>query len=197
MTEAQLKKAVDPDATLCRLRLRFWEEFYDCLPKGKKVAIAQVVKGACSRDFFFEVVCRDPKMLAWVFTPPVDHLVSMKETADLGLNEMREVMLLPNVILERKYGKNGELVAEVEKADSALLSTKIKILENLLNRVYGAVPQTNQNLHLHAKADGAPDPMKLEASSIEDLERIESKINRLLGEAAGGAPTPVIEGEAE
>lgn len=198
LTEKELRRAVKPDSTLCRLRIRIWDEYFEAKAKGrKKINIANAVKGACGREFFYNVVCKDYRQLAWVFTPPVDQLLGLREMMDLGIEEMRDVLEKPTTVRIEKLDKEGNVIAIVERTDNAAVANKIKLLETLLDRVHGAVLQKQATI-TKKLADETKDE-KLENSTLEELERLEARLDSTLQRLGAKEPAPVtvVEGEAE
>jgi hypothetical protein len=195
LTEKELRKEVKPDETLCRLKLSFWDEYaraQESKPK-RKIHITKVTAGICLKEFFYEVVLRDPLKLVWVVTPPVDHMIQLREILDLGLNRLREMIQLPFVYREVKVDKNGD-VKKVRKVDARVMAQVNNAVNTLLDRVHGAVMQkiaVNQqslNVNLNKNED------VFDTASLESLDAMERKLNELTGMIKETMPA-LIEGE--
>lgn len=142
MSEEKLRAQIDPDASLCRLRISFWDEYERCRPKGVRMNIANVCKGVCTRDYWDEIILLDPRYMAWITCPPKDYTLAMKELLDISIDRLREIVKLP--FADPKTGRiNPALVAQV--------LTAIQMLDQ---RVKGAIVQKvaikQQTAHAHA-----------------------------------------------
>lgn len=188
MTERGLKKVLKPKETICRLRLAFWDEFNRSLENATQMKVDRIIRGVCTKEHFYSVVLLDPKMLAWVVTPPLDHMIAQRELLDLATSRLRDIVKAPIVITETKRFPNGTEIV-TKKANPAVMGQVMKAFELLSDRVYGAVIQRQQNVNLNL----GPAP-KTEAISIESIEAEEAAVRKQIAAAQGA---DVIEATVE
>lgn len=173
LTEKALERKLLPDPTICRLRLRFWDEYARAQDRSQLLRKDEVCRGVCSSDFFNRMVETDPLMIAWMILPPSNYVSTMEELLYRGLDRMREVLDLP--FLDRKTGK----------PDTKLISEVVKIVHLLDQRVKGAIIQKvaiqqridQKTSHRHSFDAKNPDP--LSQASANDLESIEAQLGSL------------------
>lgn len=166
--ERVFKKMVDPDAVTCRLRLSFWDEYTRAQDLGKRMVISNIVRGACSLDYFYKQVMTDMNKMAWICCPPKDYVLAMRELLDLGIDEWRDILAMPH------RSKSG-------KPDVALIAQKIKIVQMLDLRVKGAIVQKlqvrqhNSSVNVNVTTN-TETPMIPDNISLEELELIEKRL---------------------
>jgi hypothetical protein len=181
--ENKLKATTDPDSTTARLKLTFWDEYTRAQDRGCHMIIANVVRGVCSRDYFYRVVMMEDKALAWIITPPKDYMVIMRDLLEIGLDRMREIITLP--IRNAKGDVDVRLVSEILKA-----------VEKIELRVKGAIIQRHlvkqQSLHMHANV---PDQIP-EGMTVEELTEMEAQLDSMQKKLVKvlPAPMPVVQG---
>lgn len=206
MTEADLRKAVRPDHTLCSLRFAFWDEFYrvlEVLPKRPtaKINVSRIARGVCTREFFYSVVASDPKKLVWVVTQPMDHMLQQREILEALTAKLRDVTKLKVFVKEEKERKDGTIKV-VRRPDYKAISAIMQAYEKLCDRVYGG--QIQRVAHVHKALPGGASglsPNLLDAGSPQDvtleaLEKIESQLAELAGQRSP-KEVDVIEAEEE
>lgn len=164
-----IEKHAGPDSTLAQLRVAFWREYnYTQDNWLRSISLHSVTRGVCSKGYFYDKVLPDPLKLAYVLYPVVDMQVAMEEMMDLGLREMRKILLMPN------SGKGG--------ANLPVIKEKIKIVALLQNRLQGAVVQRVEkrtavvSTHINSKTQEAP-------KSLQEIEREIRQIERTAKEA--------------
>lgn len=164
--ESTLENKCDPQPRDYRIRVAFWNEYNYAKDMGKQVSLARVVNGNCSWDYWYNVVLKSPKKLAWILYPPGDYLIFMEEMLHLGLKRMREILKTPAIT--RKMGKN--------EIDHKLMDKQMKAFALIDNRVKGAIIQKMQieqkAMHVHAKVED-------KATVPQSMDQIEEEIKRL------------------
>lgn len=162
-SEKALEKHADLDVRDYRLRLAFWNEYYETQDKFKKnMAMGKVLIGVCTNAYWYDCVLEDPLKLAWILYPPANYTKAMEEILDLSMRQMRNIMTLNH---KKKTGY-----------DIALIKEKIKIFALIDNRVRGAVLQKvrvdQQSVHAHIHQGTGVDTRSQEApKSIEEINK--------------------------
>lgn len=176
LDEREFKKRVDPDAVTSRLRLSFWDEYTRAQDKGETMKVKNICNGCCSVDYFYKAVLTNSNKLAWIICPPKDYMLAMRELLDVGIDEWRDILTMKHV------NKKGQI-------NVALIAQKIKIVQMLDLRVKGAIIQKLQvsQKNLNVNVDG---PALHEDMSMEDLQALESQLNRITEAAAPLRLTP-------
>ena len=118
MPKDKIPKAFDN-----RLRVNFWRQ------QNPEDAFM----GVCGREVF-EKYISDPFKLAYLLCEPANYQVKVSETIDLGLDQMREILLLPNL------DDNGA-------PNSKLIANKLNIFKHLDERAFG-MAQVNHNINI-------------------------------------------------
>lgn len=185
MTESELRDHVRPDACLCRLKISFWDEYGRACADDRPMRIESVVKGVCRKEFWYRSVIIFPKKLAWVVTPPLDHLIEMREILDLGMKKMREIVKLD--MFETKTLKDG---TETRVFNDKIARQILAATALLQERVHGAVIQKlavkQETKHTH-ELSGPIDP-SLALMSVEHLQALEAQLSRVQDAAQKALP---------
>jgi hypothetical protein len=126
-------------ATDNRLRLKFWDEYERAHREDVGMTMYQVFGGICTAEFFYDSYGKRPEKIAWLLCPPTSYMVKMEEALAFGLEQLRDMLELPNT------DSKGRL-------NLKLMELKAKIVEMVDRRVKGAVvqrvEQKNMNLHI-------------------------------------------------
>lgn len=209
--EHKLFKILEPDETDSRLRLTFWDEYNQSQVKRTRINISNVVRGVCSRDYFYETILRDPKKLAWVATPPKDYMITQRSLLDLGLMRMKEILETPfqtEMVIRDRQGiaiRNPDgSVATVKKIDPRVMGEIQKAVQMLDMRVKGAivqkiaVKQETRNLHHVTSGTTGADPLLSERAlsglDLAMLEQLERRIETVQHRLGSGTTVGVGEG---
>lgn len=139
MPKDKIPKAFDN-----RLRVNFWRQ------QNPEDAFM----GVCGREVF-EKYISDPFKLAYLLCEPANYQVKVSETIDLGLDQMREILLLPNV------DDNGA-------PNSKLIANKLNIFKHLDERAFGMATQ-NYNYNLNTQQSNKPNLQLSHNMSEDDL----------------------------
>lgn len=183
-TEHKLKKYCDPDETIQRLKLSFWDEYNRAQDHCVEMKTINIIRGSCSMEYFYKVVMPDNKAVAWIISPPKDLFLMQREMLEVGLDEQREILMMPvRYKKEIVRFKNGVPQKYSEDfVDHKLIDQKIKIIESLKLRVWGAVTQkiqhANLNMNLNSSQTAGLIP---ENASMDDLLKLESSLKRIQG----------------
>jgi hypothetical protein len=165
--DTTLESWVKPNDTETRLRIAFWDEYFQAKDAGRAMVIPNVYVGICQKEYWYKYLLPRPHKVAWIITPPPEYTISMREIHDIGIRRMREVLQLP--IKSKKGEPNTKLIGEM-----------VKIFALIDNRVKGAVIQRLQvdqkTVNLHAT-------IPERALTVGEVEReileIENKIKAL------------------
>lgn len=182
-TEKVLEKHANLDVRDYRVRLSFWNEYYETQDKFKKsMSISKMLMGVCSNEYFYKEILPNPLKLAWVLYPPANYAKAMEEILDVSMRQMRNIMSLNH---NKKSGYDIPLIKE-----------KIKIFALIDNRVRGSVLQRvkvdKQAVHAHMhQTSGVHTNSQNAPKSIEELN---SEILKLESNATPGG-IGVIEAE--
>lgn len=168
-----------PTITDNRLRMKFWNE-YDRVQatSTKEVNVTAIIAGICSRQFFYEHYLKSPEHVAWLLCVPASYEVVMEEALQFALEQMRDVLALPN---EDASGK----------LNTKLIELKAKITDMLHARVKGAVVQKNLNIN----ATPAQVQQTGEDMTMEDIQRRMKEIEKRKAQAINGGSEKVVEAE--
>jgi hypothetical protein len=165
MTEEEFEKQHKPDDLLFRLKLKFWDEWQQCLMGFKhQINLGAITYGICTKEYFYKVVIQNQEYLAWVIMPPTDYATAMQEVLYRGMARLREAVSLPFVQKIPKFyrgepvvdPKTGEPLYET-KIDRGVISEIRQLVTLLSDRVHGAVVQRAEirELRLQANVDGS------------------------------------------
>lgn len=118
-----------PTQTDHRLRLKFWIE-YDRVKDGqlREMVMTNVIANVCSRELFYKHYLTQPGKVAWLMCPPVSYLHKAQEALYFGIGQLRD-------LLEAKHTDDKGHV------NTSLGALKLKIVQQLEDRIKGAVPQ--------------------------------------------------------
>lgn len=168
-----------PNATDNRLRLALWLE-YDRAQGGlSKIQHSYIYGGICSLSFFNTFYLVVPERVAWLFTRPASYVVVTEEALQFGIEQLREILEMPNM-MEVGHGKKKKEVLNVR-----LIELKAKIVGMLDIRVKGA---PLQRVHQITENRGLKQIENL--SRENSMEEIQHRIKLL--ERQNNAPVPEI-----
>jgi hypothetical protein len=169
LDEKALKKKLmaeesTPNLTECRLRIAFWMEYDRAHSSGRRIYLNLVYGGICLAETFHAFM-GFPEKVAWLLNPPATYAKKMEEALDYGLEQLREILDLPNT------DSKGRL-------NPKLMELKAKIVEMMDRRVKGSVvqrvEQKNMNLHI-----GTTDKQVAHAMLGTSMEEVEKRIKEL------------------
>lgn len=120
-----------------RLKLKLWETYALARGKSTKELIngAEIAEGICHYSTV-RLIIRDPKRLAWLFTPPKDYEATISAAQELWLARLFEILSLP--IKDANTGKlnltaarlvlQAGMAVDLRKHGSPLMRTEQKSL---------------------------------------------------------------------
>jgi hypothetical protein len=148
-----------PNATDNRLRLKFWNEYDRAQAEQNRMDMIAVYSGVCSREYFSKRYVQSAEKLAWLMCPPASYEVKMEEALAFGIEQLRDILELPNV------GATGKL-------DVKLMELKAKIVAMMDVRVKGAVVQKveQKNMNLNISTSNDQVAKRAMAGSMAELE---------------------------
>jgi hypothetical protein len=155
----EIKLKANPSFTLCRLRMSFWNEYENAITNNRKMKMARIVAGVCTDSLFKAKILPDLVRLAYVLSPPKDYVITVKESLDAGLDNLRAI------VTAKVTNDDGSLNAK--SADIVL-----KAIALLDMRVKGAVIQRidQRSLNVNVNRDVTPHASSA-PTSLEALER--------------------------
>lgn len=123
------EKKLVPTATDNQLRYRFWIEYDRVQAENlNQIVMAPVFANIMDKDTFYKDYLPKTYKIAWLLCPPLDYVAKAKESLDYGMQQLREILSVPNF---DESGKLNEKVANL----------KLKIVQMLDNRVNGMAKQ--------------------------------------------------------
>jgi len=165
-----------------QLRMSFWREYNYALDNDCMMASSQIIRGICTKEYWYRYVTKDSKKFAWILFPPADYEASLEEILNESVRGLREIVTAPI------YDKDGKPIPSV-------MNAKLKAHEMIENRVKGVNPQKfsveqkTLSLNLSGKTDDKLSPAELDA----ELRRLESKIKKLPQPESQNATETVID----
>jgi len=167
-SEHELEKSLKPNSTDQRLRITFWYEYDKAQSTGESMQLNRIVGGVCTSEYWERHVLVKPKKLAYITTPPVDYVVSMKAMLAKSMNEIDEILSLPNLDTKGKPNKT-------------VIEAKIKLMQYLDAKVKGAIIQRmavheKRDIRISKEDEGFD---SMEEFGPEDLDKINSRIDNV------------------
>lgn len=177
------EKRLPPTPADNRIRLNFWFEYGQAIAEGRKMNMAALYSNVMTEEAFYTRYVKRPENLAWMLTPPASYNTVIEEALQFGLEQLRDVLELPN--LDSKGRVNTKLI-----------ELKARVVAMLDQRVKGAIVQRSMQVQVHA-TDKAAMKMATELT-MEDIERRLAELHKKdrLAQPEPPAPDPnVIEVE--
>lgn len=173
-----------PQAVDNRLRLKFWVEYDRAQAHIDKMVVERVCGGICSDTYFIGTYLAVPENVAYMLTMPIKYEVFIEEALNHGLNELREILDLPN------FTPKG-------KVDVGVLGIKVKIVAMLDMRLKGGVVQRleQKNLNLHVSGVANDAGQLLMENNIEKIEERLKEIRRLEARATNGGMVITVDNQ--
>lgn len=170
MSERQLKQHAKPEPTDDMLRLRFWQEYDRAQMRGQRMFLADITRGICSKDYWEDTICKNPKKLAWILMPLAPYITRMESNLYIAQDEIEDILRTPHKL--SRTNKDG--VTE-HYVDTRLADLKVKIWEKLDLRIKGAVIQKvaiHQRIdqHTHSTSSGPS------LEGVTDLQEIDKML---------------------
>lgn len=170
-TESELRTYISPDERDERVRLAFWDEYNHSTHLGKKMSLAAFLHGTMSWEAWVTVYEPSDKKMMWVFCPPVSYATAMRNILHRGTERLMEIMNMP-------------IVDENGKTDSKMIVNILRAFQLVDLRVKGAVAQKlhiqqqsmNVNHNINQDSPNVVTGQPLEALQLEDLEKLEKRI---------------------
>jgi hypothetical protein len=154
-----------------RVRLNLWDEYERAYRESREIDFRRVVAetGLPNWEMYKIKLYQEPGRLAWIMRAPPSYALQMRESHELGLNRLNEILSLS--LKENVYNRDGDIIGErINTSIGMLILQAIKLIDN---RRMGAPTQKNVNLNLESKA---PDADAKPAS----MEEIEKRLRELL-----------------
>jgi hypothetical protein len=125
--------------------------------------MAQVYRGVCTKQAFYETYLKRPEFIAWMLCPPTNYVKMAEETLAFGWGKMRDILEMP----VNPTDKHGMKLAELQ----------LKITLAMDMRVKGAVIQKNLNVNVNS-----PSPDVKDAVDKLTIEEMRQRIEKLRAE---------------
>ena len=186
-----------PDDLQRRLKISFWNEFRRAQRQKCDMTLTNIVFGVCTKSYWHRSVNTDPAVLAWIITPPTSDILVWQDLIELGYRKLRRVLKLP--LVEKRYWKDKSGEVHVEKRTNVALVKEIRaIVENLQNRLHGAVVQRQQiearSLSVNVNAGPAEAP-KSATDEMDDIKRLLGRIEKVAGSLPEIDAGVILDGE--
>lgn len=166
LEEKELKSRARARYTEDRLRVCFWMEYERSLHETRPMTFTRVYGGVCTANHFYANIASNPDKLAYILTPPVKYEVAVEEALVATMEQLREVVELPN--LDAKG-----------RPDAKLIEAKIKIFTLLDLRSKGAIVNRNVNVNItESKPPNEDAELDMEVLS-KKIKELEEKAMRL------------------
>jgi len=157
-TESKVTALANPDDTLLRLRIAFWEEFNRACRANKKMDRSRICYGICAMEFWSKEILNDWRALVFIIRPPRHEMFVHKALMLHGYDRIHEILQMP---LTTKVGKtikeelpNGKIKAtntRYQKVDMAA----IRAIRDTMRMLISA-----QQFYTVAEKFGNPEPKK-------------------------------------
>jgi hypothetical protein len=159
-----------------RLRVSWWQEYTRATENHPRMMkMTEVVKGICSRNYFYEHVLADKVRLAFLLTPPSNYEVATEEALLRGVDRIREILDFP---LYDEQGRPQPKNAEVMIKAYMLLDQRVK------GAVIQRIEQKNLNLNV-----GKPQNSN-DALTDEEAERKLTELMEIAARGRSSLPQP-------
>lgn len=183
-SEADLQEALFgenvPDPTSNKLRIAFWEEYERTQREGlPELDLERVIRGVCSMKFLQEKFTKSDLQVAWLFHPPTEYKLDLRDLQHLSLKALRKIMAMP--------ATNPDGTPNVK-----LIETQLKIFQHVDMRLEGAIIQRidQRNLNVNVNADEKKG-QAVEAKNALSMSEIDEKL-KLLERRSKALTAPAI-----
>lgn len=172
--ENKVKAFCSPDERDLRVRLKFWDEYYQSTAQDRVMKLNHVTHGCVSYDTWEHVYLPNRLKLLWVLTQPSTYTCSMRSLLEKGLERLHEIMDMPLMVR-----KGGRL-----EPDIRMISQVLKAFQLVDLRVKGSVVQRMQidqrSLNVNHNVDGSEAAKaNLGLLSMQQLREMEEQLERL------------------
>ena len=149
-----------------KLRISFWREYDRATDLGVNMQAERVCSGVCPVGVLNRVM-NNSYRAAYICTPPDDYITTMQELLTIGLDQLRDILLLPHV---DDQGRPLPRMADV----------KMRIIDSITMRVKGSVAHRleTKNLNLNVEADTRRPPTEI--GQLTDPDEIDRRLKELL-----------------
>jgi len=188
-TPKGLEKHADLDERDYRLRISFWQEYYNTQDKFlNKISLPGVARGICTMEYLYSTVFFSPIKLAWILYPPANYTKAMEEMLDLSMRNLRDVLMLDHNIPLPPSGDTHTKTGHVRaRFDLGLIREKIKIFALLDNRLKGAaiqrVEMSGEHKHAHMNINTTTQEA---AQSLDEINAEIERIEKTTGKSLSG-----------
>lgn len=178
--EHEIEAKLNPNTTLRRLRLNLWHlytqiqdytAFKGLQAKPYQFGMEKVCMGVCWPKYFYQSILPDELAMAYMFTPPTDYEVILRESLDLGMKRMREILQFP--LYAQRYSAEGKPLG-APRPDTKVAELVLKTVALLDLRLNGAIPKTihqtvhSKNVNYNVNEDIA---VREELMTLENIDR--------------------------
>lgn len=210
MDERELRRKAKPTDTVNYLRLNFWIEYNRAQAKRVKMVAANILRGACSKEYFYEVVKNDLK-LAWILLPPADYTVVQYDIFQTSLEKLRQCLRVKpyTITVTEETDKEGRKTVTRKQVPNVAAMREIREITAMLSdRIQGAVVK-KLAIKAHSTADVnvsggqaiTAGPRTYEPDALDELNRTLQQVNASLqlpaAEACEGEVIDIDEEDAD
>lgn len=186
MSENELIEKGKITSTERRLKTAWWFEFTKSLHRQLLMKVNEAVTGVMPLDHFKKNFCTNSYKLAYLITPPVNYKHEMVDLLQVGMIQMREMLMMDN------YDSKGDV-------NTRLLEVKFKIVKDIIDRVHGQVIQRvemkSQNINMNVNRNEVEESAQSIDEQIKNLENMLNAPNGVVIDVEEKVKIPEIDRE--
>lgn len=180
------------DRTYGLLKILLWDEYQRSIDMDEPMILDNVWGTVASKKWWDSNIVRDPMVLAWLITPPIDEILLKKEMIMLGINKLREVLEYPitKTVFKKYKDENGDIqFLKEEEIDIPLVKEIHSIVKTLQDRVHGAITQRHeikqQSMSLNLSASTNTTQPQGSSVSLDELDKYAEKLRNIQSSIKG------------
>lgn len=203
MDEKALKRKAAPTDTVNYLRLNFWLEYNRAQEKQCRMLVSNVLRGVCSKEWFYDGVLASDLKLAWIITPPADYAVVQADIFQTALDKLRRCLHVKpyTITVTEETDKDGRKTVTRKQVPNVAAMREVREITRMLSdRIQGsviqrlAIKQHNLNEGLALPAG----PRTYDADAVEKLTATLAAVSKQLElPESGELEESIVEGEMD
>ena len=174
--ENKVKAFCNPDERDHRVRLRFWDEYYQACAQDRQMRESNITHGVVMPDTWRQVYLTNRRKLLWVFSQPVNYTTSMRCLLEKGLSRLHEIMDMP--LMVRRNGKLEPDVRMITQVLKAFQLVDLRVKGSVVQKMQIDQRSVNVNHNLEASAEAALH-VNYGSMSMEQLRAVEAQLDRI------------------
>ena len=186
--EFELQKKVKPTAEQNRLRLAFWREYERAIQVKEDMNPENIYKGIVSKENFYHVIKKNPKVVAWILKQPTNYVNMMEEALSFSMHRVREILEMPmyKMIVKEVPQPSGKTkVMQKRVPDTAVAKLILDTMKLLDVRVKGAIVQTVKQ-HIKSESTSQNYTANLNINAKSDEPKTLAEINAQIAKLESG-----------